>query len=129
MTVEAKPKARKPRAKSSRPGANGSNGNSASKRTELAAELTSELNTLRAALDEMSEHYRLRAGAQITELLQLVEGQSEPVTRAPLAASVLQPMIEQLKEVRLKPHKGRAKDFVRLQELLEELTDLLPPER
>src|SRR5262245_655968 len=106
MTVESKPRTRKTRAKGSRPSANGSNGNGASKRTELAAELTSELNTLRAALDEMTEHYRLRAGAQITELLQLVEGQSEPVARAPLATSVLQPMIEQLRELRLKPHKG-----------------------
>jgi len=32
-----------------------------------------------------------------------------------------------LEEVRLKPQRGRVKDFARLEDLAEDLADLLPP--
>jgi hypothetical protein len=100
-----------------------------SKRLELASEVAAELETLRATLEEMTEHYRLRLGGQIGELLQAVRGEpgSDEKTRVPPARS-LEPMLEALRNVRLKPRKGRAKDFDRMQDLLEELTGLTPPE-
>jgi hypothetical protein len=127
MTTESKTKERKARAQPKPPSSNGSR--TSHKRDELAKEVATELKALRASLDEMVEHYRLRAGAQIDELLQAVEGKPALAERAAVPASALsQSMLEVLKEARLKPRKGRAKDFARMQELLEELVALLPPE-
>jgi len=126
-TKERKPAERKPRAEKTPPGTNGSR--TSHKREELAREVATELKALRATLDEMLEHYRLRSGAQIDELLQAVEGNAALPERSALpAAAVAQAMLDVLKDARLKPRKGRAKDFARLQELLDELVAQLPPE-
>ena len=127
MTAESKTKERKARTRSTPPNANGSR--VSHKREELARDVATELKALRTALDEMVEHYRLRAGAQIDELLQAVEGKPALAERSALPAAALsQSMLELLKEARLKPRKGRAKDFARLQDLLEDLVELLPAE-
>jgi hypothetical protein len=42
------------------------------------------------------------------------------------STKVAQRMAEQIRRVKLKPRKGRLKDLVRVQELLEKLGDLLP---
>jgi hypothetical protein len=115
-----------------RPNTNGAGSNGSRKRADLAKEVASELKTLRASLDEMTEHYRLRSAAQIAELLQAVEGDSEVKVSARgklPPVNVTQSQLELLKDARLKPRKGRAKDFARLHDLLEELVSLLPAER
>jgi hypothetical protein len=128
MSADTKDKPRKRYKRNQDAPANGA-GKKGVKKVELAAQVAAELDTLRTALDEMTEHYRLRLGAQITELLQTVreEQGSEQKPRIPPARTLL-PMLEQLKSARLKPGKGRAKDFVRLQQLLDEVTELTPPE-
>jgi hypothetical protein len=130
MTAGPRTRTPKARAKTARPKprTNGSNGSR--KRTDLAKEVATELKSLRSALDEMMEHYRLRAAAQINELLQAVEGEATvngSAAKLP-AATVSQRQLELLREAKLKPQKGRAKDFARLDDLLEELVALLPAE-
>ncbi len=129
MTPDTKTKPRKARARVTQPNTNGTRASHSRKRQELARELATELKALRATMDEMIEHYRLRAGGQIGELLQAVEGDAAPGERAARpTAAVTQSLLEVMRGTRLKPRKGRAKDFARLQELIEELVALLPPE-
>ncbi|MEX2281708.1 MAG: hypothetical protein WEE89_04375 [Gemmatimonadota bacterium] len=129
MSAETKDKEKKrtPKSRVEHPSANGAK--RSTKRIELANEVATELEALRSALEEMTEHYRLRVAAQIGELMQTVRGDEAAGAKPNLPpARILQPMLEQLREARLKPRKGRSKDFGRLEELLDELVDLTPPE-
>jgi hypothetical protein len=117
-------------ARRARPSTNGTGPHGARKRAVVARDLVSELKNLRLALDEMTEHYRLRVGAQITELLQTAEGAGELERNGRrLPAAVMEQLLDVMHTIRLKPQKGRAKDFVRLQELVDELVERLPAER
>lgn len=98
------------------------------KRDEVAAELALELRELRARVDEVTEHFRLRVGGEIEELLQRIEGQQIDGKVKKPSVKTAQAMRERLREHSVKPRKGRAKDFARIQELVEDLADLLPPE-
>ena len=96
------------------------------KREEQADALASELTQLRATLDEMIEHYRLRIGGEISELIDAVHG-SNGTSHVP-PAKVTSALLHELRGTPLKPHKGRAKEFVRLQQLVRRLNEMLPPE-
>ena len=92
------------------------------RRMEVNQEVVAELRALRAALDEMIEHYRLRVGGRITDLILLLEGDASIGAAAkPLATRDAQAILEALRDATLKPGKGRAKDFRRLESLVEEL--------
>ena len=96
------------------------------KRDEQAEVLTAELTQLRATLDEMIEHYRLRIGGEISELIDAVHGSNGKPHAPP--AKVTSAILQELHETPLKPQKGRAKEFVRLQQLVRRMNELLPPE-
>jgi hypothetical protein len=129
MTAESKPRPRKSQSEPGSPSSNGTGAGRPTKGPALVREVAAELNTLRATLDEMTEHFRLRAGAQISELLQTIEGDAAMGKKPRLPAQVLEQLLEQIREVRIKPRKGRAKDFVRLQQALEDMVGVLPAER
>ena len=94
---------------------------------ELRQSLVIELHTLRLQAQDAVEQYTLRVNAQLAEVLRLAEGEGtagEKPRRLP--AKLAAAMLAQLRDVRLKPKKGRAKDLVRIQELVEELVGQLP---
>ena len=100
-------------------------GKSAS-RTAAAHEAAAELAALRSALQQMTERYQVRVGGQLENLLRSVSGE------ATLDPRVRLPTLKQTKELRaavatveLKPQKGRAKDFARLQELVAQLSEIM----
>lgn len=131
--VEAsKPKKAQPKEKTSyspRPDAGSDNGaNRQKKRGQLALEVTSELRELRSTLDTMLEHYRLRLGGQIAELQQAFIGSEQEPKAKPPSAKVTRAILTALREEEFKPKKGRGKDFVKLQRLVKELAEMLPPE-
>ena len=131
MSAETKDKQKKHSApkRVGYPSANGAKAPRVSKRTELANEVALELESLRHALDEMTEHYRLRIAAQIGELMQTVKGNETSGEKSKLPpARTLQPMLHQLRSANLKPRKGRPKDFRRVEKLLDELVALTPPD-
>jgi hypothetical protein len=93
------------------------------RRTEVNQEVAAELRALRAALDEMVDRYRLRVGGRLTDLILLLEGDASIGAAAkPLATRDAQAMLEELREASIKPAKGRAKDFRRLEALVEDLS-------
>jgi hypothetical protein len=88
-----------------------------------------ELRNLRSGLDQTLEQVGLRLGAQITQLLSVVDNEPEGGVKPPrLSAKVVEDMVRRVRAAKLKPRKGRIKDLARVQELLEKLAAILPPQ-
>jgi hypothetical protein len=100
------------------------------KRTRLAADLVMEVDALRVSLAEMLDRYRFKIDGDLLQLSAAARGEA-PLDGKPsrLAASASEKMLNLIRKTELKPKKGRAKDFQRLQELVEELTEHLPAEK
>lgn len=95
-------------------------------RSAAAQEVAAELTALRSGLQQMTERYQMRVGGQLENLLRTVSGE------ATLDPRVRLPTLKQTKALRsaiamteLKPQKGRAKDFARLQELVAQLSEIM----
>jgi hypothetical protein len=99
-------------------------------RAAATQEVVVELRTLRGQLEVMSESYRLRVAGQLAELLRIIEG-DEDLGQQPqhLTLKAAQSVLQRIEKLDFKPKRGRAKDFARLEELVVELTELIPPER
>jgi hypothetical protein len=90
------------------------------RRAERNAELVTTAHELRAALRTMMERYELRVGGQLAELVQRVEGDpAGGIPARPLTTRRAEAMLARLRAARLKPRKGRAKDFARLEAVVE----------
>ena len=98
------------------------------KRDQLALDVSSELRELRNTMDELLEHFRLRMGGQIAELQQALAGSDQEPKAKPPSAKTTAAILELLRSEDFKPKKGRGKDFVKLQRLVKEVSELLPPE-
>ena len=100
------------------------------KRTRLAADLVMEVDALRVSLGEMLDRYRFKIDGDLLQLSAAARGDA-PLDGKPsrLAASASEKMLNLIRKTELKPKKGRAKDFQRLEELVEELTEHLPDEK
>ena len=96
------------------------------RRVILARQLMAEIEELRPLLQELVQQYELRITAQLAEILRILNGEDGRLPRFP-AAKTSSAMLRALRTTDLKPRKGRAKDLVRLQELVAELTEMLPP--
>jgi hypothetical protein len=95
------------------------------RRAEANQEVITELRALRGVMDEMLDRYRLRVGGRISELALLLEGDpSIGAAAMPVTTRVAHAMIGELKDTRLRPRKGRAKDIRRLESLVEALATL-----
>lgn len=106
----------------------GRGGKAGKRGEELRRALAIELHTLRLQAQDAVNQYSLRINGRIAEILAAVEGEAaagEKARRLPAKAAAA--VLAELRLVKVKPHKGRAKDLVRIQELVEALAFLLPP--
>jgi len=88
---------------------------------QLVQELSTALEKVRVGLDAAMMRFSERVGGELDRVrAQLTSGQ-------PPARKLLERIKARLEEVRLKPQRGRVKDFARLEDLAEDLADLLPP--
>jgi hypothetical protein len=93
-------------------------------RAERAGELLREIHALRAALHQALEQYERRVDGQLAEVVRALHqggGDGLPQGRT------LGVMLDAIRDSELKPQRGRAKDLVRIQELVAELTELATP--
>ena len=97
------------------------------RRIQLAQELVLEIQTLRRSLHDSLEQYELRMSAQIAEVLRGLQGADEDAPPRAPAVKTSTAMLRAIRGTEVKPRKGRAKDLVRLQELVAQLTEMLPP--
>ena len=97
------------------------------KRTRLQGDLAMEIDALRVSLAEMLDRYRFKIDGDLLQLSAAARGEV-PLDGKPsrLPAAVTEKMLKSIRKAGIKPKKGRAKDFQRLQDLVEQLTDLLP---
>jgi len=103
--------------------------NGAQRRQEKTMQVIVELERLRADLDAMAEAYRLRVGGRVAELLRYVHGDPALAQKPkPFTIRAADEMLAAVRKAELKPKKGRAKDFVRMQELVAELSEITPSE-
>lgn len=79
------------------------------------------LEKMRVVLEAAMMRFSERVGGELERV------RAQVVSDSPPPAKVLERIKARLEEVRLKPQKGRVKDFARLEDLAEDLGDLLPP--
>lgn len=97
------------------------------KQEELRADIARELAHLRESLETASKAVAARLDAEIVGLLDAFEGKGipgEPVRLPPARVQAL--MLSALKELRVKPEKGRLKDLGRMGDLADRLQRLMP---
>ncbi len=93
----------------------------ASAEAKLVQELDAALEKLRVGLDAAMMRFSERVGGELDRV------RAQIASPAPPARKTLERVKARLDEVRLKPQKGRVKDFARLEDLAEDLGDLIPP--
>ncbi|HSJ10915.1 MAG TPA: hypothetical protein VK928_13415, partial [Longimicrobiales bacterium] len=100
------------------------------KRAEATAAVVVELQTLRQQVDTMTERYRMRVSGQLADLLRALHG-DPALGQSPLLVTVkaAEEIHALVGSADIRPKKGRAKDFARMEELVAALTELVPPER
>jgi hypothetical protein len=100
------------------------------KRTRLAADVAMEVDALRVSLAEMLDRYRFKIDGDLQQVSAAARGEA-PLDGRPsrLSASASEKMLTLIRKTELKPKKGRAKDFQRLEELVEELAEHVPDEK
>lgn len=95
------------------------------KRRELALEVAREIERLRGNCKDMLQAFELRVGAQLAAAAETLAPAAESGEKGLPRVSQLQDALAAIHEVTLKPAKGRAKDFARLEKLADTLADLL----
>ena len=99
------------------------------KKAQKAQKLNEALLGLRASLNEMQEHYGVRTHGLLVQMLRILE--PPPATKEkPLLPSrkAAELMVQKMAALKIKPKKGRGKDLVRIQDLVEALWILFPPQ-
>lgn len=98
------------------------------RRIETAQALVLEIQALRTAFQESLQQYELRMQGQFAEVLTHLQGGAALDERPHVPSTkTAAAMLHAIRTAELKPRKGRAKDLVRLQELVAHLTEMLPP--
>lgn len=97
------------------------------RRVRGVREVVAEVEALRPVLEQAVRQYELRIAAQLEEIVRALQGGSPALDHLPRVRTTTA-MLRAIHAAQLKPERGRAKDLVRLHELVAELTELLTPE-
>jgi hypothetical protein len=104
-------------------------GSESSSRQKLRQELAQELLRLRSLLKDLGTNCLDRLDGELAGLALSLAGESIPGDPPVLPnPSVLKAMLADIRALKVKPKKGRAKDVRRIEALLESLKDQMPPE-
>lgn len=100
-----------------------------SRRTRHAGRLQAALLSLRGTLKEVQEHYSVRTNGLLVQMLQIVDPSEGGKDRPALPSrKTIDQMLEMIAALKVKPKKGRGKDLLRLQDLMEALWIQFPPQ-
>lgn len=100
------------------------------KKEKIADEIVKELHGLRSVTQEVIDQLEIRLGADIADLIRIFGNEEVAGEKHPLPpAQVETLLLASLRELKVKPKKGRIKDLCRISELLAELRSTLenPP--
>lgn len=99
------------------------------RRRVLNENLQLELTTLRQTLTEMIDRYKLKVDAELVQLVDATSGNGAAPAPRQLPVGVAEAMLKEIRDLDIKAHKGRAKDFQRVQDLIGSLIERLPAEK
>ena len=87
------------------------------------------LLSLRGTLREIQEQYSVRTNGLLVQMLQIVDPPADSRERpAHPSRAAAERILETIRTLKVKPKKGRGKDLLRVQELLEALWIQFPPQ-
>lgn len=86
-------------------------------------ELIEALGGLQKTHQEIVDKYTVSIKERLHELIDGLRGRAPTDGRSTLSRSKAKEMLEELKDVKLKPEKGRGKDLYRIEKLVVELED------
>jgi hypothetical protein len=99
------------------------------RRRVVNEDLQLELSTLRQTLNEMIDRFKLKVDAELVQLADATSGNGAGPAPRQLSVGVAEAMLKEIRALDVKAHKGRAKDFQRVQELVGSLIERLPAEK
>lgn len=95
---------------------------SAGKRQQLAGELATALKVVREHLDQCVEHYSVRVGGWLAEVVTALESDRAGADPPPLPpAKELAAMLDDVGALRTKPERGRPRDLAAIHRLAKAL--------
>ena len=100
------------------------------KKEKIAREIAKELHGVRSVTQEVIDQLEIRLGAEIADLVRVFEGETVAGEKHPLpSAQVELQLLARIRELKVKPKKGRLKDLDRITGVLAELRFVLenPP--
>jgi len=96
------------------------------KKLDVMQEANQELHSLRSNFESIIEKYSLNVKAQIDELLEkLSEKNVEGEQRSLPKKKNLEKALSKMKNLKLKPEKGRIKDIRKIQAVIDDFTSVL----
>ena len=99
------------------------------KRAQKAEKLKEALLGLRTSLNEVQEHYGVRTHGLLVQMLGILEPPPDSRGKTALPSKkAADLMVQKMGALKIKPKKGRGKDLVRLQDLVEALWVMFPPQ-
>jgi len=110
-------------AKARRPGASKAGSD---KRRTMAERLSRELEGVRSLLREALEQYDMRLNSKLASLQSVMRGEANvDEGRLLPSAKRMTSMLEDIRKLKVKPKKGRAKSLLRLEELVDSLQEII----
>jgi len=95
---------------------------------ENRTRLHNELEALRVSTNEVLEQVSLRLNAELAEVTRRVDAEAAPGAEArKIPGKTAALMLTVVRELRLKPKKGRLKDLTRIEYALEQMLQLTAP--
>ena len=99
------------------------------RKVELKEELNRQLHVVQDELGECLEQFGLRMQARLSEMIEVLEAEGVVRGRRKPTVRELRRLTEGLRELRVKPRKGRMKDLRQLGRLVDEAWEAFSEER
>jgi len=99
------------------------------KRAQKTEKLREALLGLRVSLNEVQEQYGIHTHGLMVQMLRILEAPPDAKkTHILPSRKTAELMVEEIGSLNIKPKKGRGKDLLRIQNLIEALWILFPPQ-
>lgn len=93
------------------------------KQRDERLELIEALTSLQKTHKEIVDKYTVTIKGRLHELIDGLRGKAPVEEKQQLSRSKAKEMLEEIKDLKLKPEKGRGKDLYRIEKLVVELED------
>jgi len=92
------------------------------RRAALNRDLLGEVRRMQADMHELLEHYEMRVGGALNELVVHLEGDAS-IDQPPRPTTIRTAlaMLDEIREAKIRPRKARARDLARLEKLVGRL--------